>query len=200
MNYGDLKTQFQGLLNRRDITPSLTTTFMNMGIQRIQRELRVPAMEKKAFATTDGTPNVPVPGDLLEVIALTYITAYTSNKLVKVDFESGLRASMRPGDPKFYTRDVATLVLGPCPPAGTKIYFNYYADASNLAADSDHNWITDAAPDLLIYGALSYASDYFLDERAQKFEARYLQVADMLTQMAQQDEIENASILPQWVC
>lgn len=200
MFYGDLKTNFQGLLNRRDITPSLTNTFMGFGIQRIQRELRVPAMEKKAIATTDGSPNILVPGDLLQIISILYSTAYTQNKLVRVDLQSALRSAQQPGDPTVYTRDVSNFVVGPCPPAGTPLSITYYADASNLSADTDHNWLTDGAPDLLIYAALSRAADYFLDERKKLFEETYKQIGEAWQQMALQDELENASISPQWSC
>jgi hypothetical protein len=200
MNYGTLKTNFQSILNRRDITPTQVETFMGFGIQRIQRELRVPAMEKKVYHLTDGTPTVPIPTDLLELISLTHITAYRADKLVKVDIERGLQASMQPGDPTVFYRDVGNFILGPCPPAGQQIHYNYYADASNLGADTDFNWLTDAAPDLLIYAALTYAGDFFLDERLQRFENRYVQIAQSLQQMGQEDDLVNASITPQWSC
>ena len=38
MNYGDLKSHFNGLLNRSDITAALTTRFIDQGIARIQRQ------------------------------------------------------------------------------------------------------------------------------------------------------------------
>ena len=39
MNYGDLKSHFNDLLNRSDITTALTR-FIDQGIARIQRQLR----------------------------------------------------------------------------------------------------------------------------------------------------------------
>ena len=47
MNYGNLKTQFNNVLNRTDITSDLTTTFIDQGISRIQRSLRTPLNEKQ---------------------------------------------------------------------------------------------------------------------------------------------------------
>ena len=46
MNFGDLKAHFNDLLNRSDITTTLTTRFIDQGIARIQRQLRIPANEK----------------------------------------------------------------------------------------------------------------------------------------------------------
>jgi hypothetical protein len=194
MAYVDVKNQFLGLLNRRDITPSLTNTFMQFGIQRIQRELRIPAMEKLANFVTDGTYNVAVPGDYLEMLSIYTNTTTSHKRLTRVDAQSILDYSKQSGIPQFYSRIGGNFVVGPVPPSGTSVFIYYYADASALVADSDTNWITDIAPTLLIYAALSYASDYFLDDRKQMFEASYIQIAEQLQNMALQDELENASV------
>jgi hypothetical protein len=67
-------------------------------------------------------------------------------------------------------------------------------NADALSADTDTNWVTEIAPTLLIYAALSYSCDYYLDDRKQLFEASYQQIADQIQQMALQDELQNASI------
>ena len=47
MNYGDIKSHFEALLNRSDITAALTTLFVDQSIARIQRQLRTPLNENK---------------------------------------------------------------------------------------------------------------------------------------------------------
>lgn len=197
MLYSDIQTNFQGILNRRDITPTQVTTFIGLGVQRIQRSLRVPAMEAKTSYVMDGTgAGIPVPGNMLELIAITFDDSINQDKLVRTDFKSAIRLSNVPGLPKVFYRDGGTFLVGPYPAAGTNVYVSYYADAGTLIAPTDHNWLTDAAPDLLIYGALCYAADFFLDERATKFEQRFSQIMEDLQQMALQDELEGASISP----
>lgn len=196
MAYVDVKNQFLGLLNRRDITPTLTDTFMGFGVQRIQRELRIPAMEKLVSVTTDGTGAISVPGDLLEVISIHTNDTVNRQKLVRTDLQTILQYAQIPGSPKYYYRETGTFTIGPYPPEDTTVWIHYYADASNLLADSDTNWITEIAPTLLIYAALSYSCDYYLDDRKQMFEAAYMQIAEQLQQMALQDELQNASISP----
>lgn len=196
MAYVDVKNQFLGLLNRRDITPSLVNTFMGFGIQRIQREIRVPAMEKTVELTTDGTSRLAVPGDFLQVISIHTNDNTSRSKLVRADLQSILSLASVTGAPRIYHREGAYFHIGPVPPSGSKVYINYYADASSLSADSDTNWLTEVAPALLIYAALSYAADYFLDDRKQMFEASYMQIAEQLVSMSMQDEVENASISP----
>lgn len=196
MAYVDVKNQFLGLLNRRDITPSLTNTFMSFGIQRIQRELRIPAMEKLVYIPTDGSASFPVPADLLELISMHTNDAASHKKLVRTDLQTILDTSVIQGSPRYYYRESKTFTIGPCPPDNTPIYLNYYKNADTLSADTDTNWITEVAPTLLIYAALSYSADYFLDDRKQMFEASYMQIAEQLQLMALQDELQNASISP----
>ena len=71
MNYGDLKSHFNDLLNRSDITSTLTTRFIDQGIARIQRQLRTPLNEiKKDYSITAQTENLTLPTDFLEIISL----------------------------------------------------------------------------------------------------------------------------------
>jgi hypothetical protein len=194
MAYVDVKNQFLGLLNRRDITASLVETFIGFGIQRIQRELRVPAMEKVIAVETDGTATFQLPGDLLEIISLHTNDNVNHTKLVKSDLQTILDYSKIPGYPRYYHREVSSITVGPYPPENTLVYMHYYVNADTLTADTDTNWITEIAPTLLVYAALSYACDYFLDDRKQLYEASYQQIADQIQQMALQDELQNASI------
>lgn len=196
MSYGTVKSQFMGILNRRDITPSLVDTFMGFAIQRIHRELRVPPMEKLVALTTDGSSSLSVPSDLHEIISLHTNDNVNRDKLVRTDAETILTASREPGIPRFYHREVDKFYIGPVPPTGTTVYLNYFSDSSSLVADSDTNWLTEEAPVLLIYAALSFAADYFLDDRKMLFEQTYEQTRISLDNEAKQDEGVNASIRP----
>ena len=196
MSYSEVKTQFSALLNRRDLTASLITTFMSYAIQRIQRELRVPAMERLAEITTDGTSSIDVPGDLLEIISVHTNDETNHDKLTKTDLGTILVWSRELGIPRYYYRETSTLSLGPYPAEGTTVWIHYYADASPLLNDIDENWLTEIAPALLVYAALSYAADYFMDDRKPLFEASYLQIAEQLQIQALNDETANASIRP----
>lgn len=198
MLYSDIQTNFQSILNRRDITPSQVSTFIGMAIQRIQRDLRIPAMEAQATFIMSGVDGViSVPTDYLEMIALTFNDQINQKKLARVDFQTAMRLGSIPGIPSSYYRSGGNFLIGPFPPlTGTLCYLSYYQDAGTLSLGTDHNWITDSAPDLLIYGALSYASDFFLDERAAKFEERFNSILSSLQLQAFDDELENASISP----
>ena len=71
MNYGDLKTHFNNVLNRSDITTALTTTFIDQGIARVQRQLRTPMQEALTTYTLSGqTEYITLPNDFIEIVSL----------------------------------------------------------------------------------------------------------------------------------
>ena len=66
MNYGQIRTHFKALLNRSDITDALADTFIEQGIARIQRSLRIPSMEKQHnYTFSTQTTKVTLPSDFL---------------------------------------------------------------------------------------------------------------------------------------
>lgn len=197
MNYGQTKAQFSAILNRRDITSSLTDTFVKQSIQRAQRLLRVPAMEKSAvISVAAGDEGVNVPGDLLQFINVFWSpTNGDWKKLKNYDIGDVYALRKEVGGPEYFARQDGNLVVSPRPDTAGYIRVDYYADFSNLSNDTDSNWLTEIAPDVIIYGALSYAADYFLDNRRDVFEQRFVGAIDELTIQAQLDELTAAATM-----
>lgn len=199
MNYGQVKAQFQAVLNRRDITPTLTENFIKQSIQRAQRVLRVPAMEKSVeIATAANEEMVSVPGDLLSFITVMWQDASGYwHKLSRRDIGWVYAQRQYVGNTAYYARQDGDLVLAPQPITAGKVRIDYFADFSNLINDTDTNWLTEIAPDVIIYGALSFAADYFLDNRRDSFEQRFVGgVEELLTQMQIDELSAGAAISP----
>lgn len=193
MNYGELKAQFAGLLNRRDMTTVQQDSFMQQGISRIQRELRVPPMEASVSVTQDGSYTAfPIPSTLLELID---ISAYDASgtfvrTLTGVDLQTALLTARNSGFvPECYARRGSDYVVGPVPATGMQLRIDYYAELPALSADTDTQTLTRIAPDLFIYAALSYAADFYVDKRVGAFEARYQSIKDTLQQQADLDDL-----------
>lgn len=197
MNYGQTKAQFSAILNRRDITSSLTETFVKQSIQRAQRILRVPAMEKSSIiAVLAGDEGVNIPGDLLQFINVFWSSTGADWKKLK-NYDIGDVYALRnvQGTPEYFSRRDGDVILAARPDSDGYVLIDYYADFSNLINDTDTNWLTDIAPDVVIYGALSYAADYFLDNRRDVFEQRFVNAIDELTTQAQLDELTAAATM-----
>ena len=186
MNYGDLKTHFNALLNRSDITTALTEQFINDGIARIQRSLRTPMQEKILSVTLTGlTTRLTLPADFLETISL-YFDQYELQRVPMKRFRE-LNHSNYTGNPMFYTREGADLLLFPQPSNGTLVLY-YYAEMPPLVNNTDQTAMTQVASSLVIYSALTFAADYYLDERAELFELKYNQMMQEHQEMANDQE------------
>ena len=198
MNYGEIRTQFKAILNRRDCSNALADTFLNQSLLRCTRELRTPAQEAEATMTVGSTfTGFPVPADIIQSIAMMADTV--SGQQRKVTYEPLARFLERDvyvGAPAYYTRIGNFYQLRPLPAEDTVLTLYYYGEFEQFAGDSDETVLSLIAPDLLIYAALSYAADYFMDDRAQAFEGRYAQIAQALQDQAYDLEAHDASIAP----
>lgn len=193
MNLGDLKTQFLGLMNRRDLTanPSLAQTFIDQAVMRIQRELRCPAMEKSVKVTINSDyAGLVIPNDFLELINL--IPADSNDRLDKVDITKALHAAENTGCPTVYARQAGLWVLGPAPVTDAVVRIDYYAELAPLVNSTDTNVISMVAWDLIVYAAMVQAAVYYKDARAANFEEQYQTILGGLQEQADEDELDGA--------
>jgi hypothetical protein len=192
MNKSQIRSQFLSLLNRNDCSNELADTFLEQSLSRIQRTLRVPSMEKTAVYTiNDVTPDtLALPNDFLNIKYL-----YCDTTLLQyVDLGKYLQAPSNVDTPTMYTRLQGNLKLKPIPVEDTEVLMVYYGEIPDLTEDTDTNFLSIIAPDLLIYGALSYAADYFIDERKGLFEETYSRVYQELVEQASLTEMDQSSL------
>jgi len=171
MNYGEVKSHFEALLNRSDNTSALTTTFIEQGIRRITRQLRSAMNEKvQVFTLSAQTASFTLPSDFLEIISL----YYKDRELLRLPNSQFRKFADNPvqGKPVNFTRQQEAVFIHPQPSDGDLTLY-YYGDFDALSADSDTNALTETAPDLLIYAALTYAADYYLLDQAALYEQKY---------------------------
>lgn len=176
MNRAALRSQFKALLNRNDCTNTLADLFIDQALSRIQRTLRVPSMERaSSISFTQALPSsFIVPNDFLEFIDLYYQNDSLSVKLVQLPMGRFIQqVNNHIGVPKFYCRVGPEVKVLPMPPADVTLTLLYYAEVTDFTTDTSSNFISDNIPELLIYGALSFAGDYFVDDRKSSFEDVY---------------------------
>ena len=186
MNYGEIKGLFKDTLNRSDITDDLTATFITQAVQRVQRLLRGPINETTTDIELTGTGSIDLPRDFLELKIV-----YSGNAaLDRVATERFLKLSSvtRDSAPKFFVRQANKLLIWPTPSSGV-LTLVYYAKPEQFSTDDSSTVLSDTAPDIIVYGALSYAADYFLDDRAPVFEQRFLTFMSELQERAYDQEM-----------
>lgn len=197
MNYGELKTQFTGLLKRRDVTASQIETWLQMSMKYAQRLLRVPAMEKSALITIDNTEidgTLPVPSDLLALKAITIDAEQV--ELRRKPLQEVLRARVNTGTPVMFAQRGATFVLGMYPTDGLVVRIDYWAELGALEDDEDENWLSVIAEDVITNGAMTFACRYFIDKRLDGFKADFLEGIAQLNDQGASDELSNAAVAP----
>ena len=191
MNYGDIKTHFEALLNRSDITPTLTTNFIDQSIARIQRQLRTPLNENvSTYTITSQTPSISLPNDFLEIISL-YLDG-TELKRVPMSKFREYAANPYAGKPIAFARQQSTLLLHPQPSTGDLVLY-YYGEFAPMTQNTDENALAAVAPDLIIYGALTYAADFYLDERGPLFEEKFNQFMLEIQEQANDQEMNGGT-------
>lgn len=196
MNYADIKSHFNDLLNRSDITTALTTRFIDQGIARIQRQLRTPMSERVLNVTiTSQTESLTLPSDFLEIISL-YKDEYELERVSMRKFRQDANTAVE-GKPRIFVRQAEKLLLHPQPTSGTLTLY-YHGEFPALSADTDENVLTQSAPDLIIYAAATFAADYYLDQRAEVFETKFNQFLLELQEQANDQELQGGtqSVLP----
>lgn len=188
MNKGELRTHFKELLNRSDCSDALADTFIDQSITRIERNLRIPPMEKSySYSISISTSEVLIPSDFLEAINMYYEN--TSVNRVSMNRFLDVSVGNETGTPLYFTRQGTNFKIYPSPTSGSLV-LNYYASFPAMTSDTDENDLALIASDLITYGALSFAADYFLDERGQLFESRFTQLANEL--QGQADDAESS--------
>jgi hypothetical protein len=204
MTLGDLTTQFMGLLNNNVVNKNaaLVSTFINQAIMRIQRELRVPFMEKQILYTipTDGSyTKLAIPSDLLELIAIMVDAdrdGILEYELRRTELMKVVRMSELPNyPPQIYARQGGSWILGPSPAPGSQVLIYYYAEFAPVVNATDTNTCLTVAWDAVLYGALSAACDYLVDDRASTFEGRYTQITQQLQNQADADELTGDAVV-----
>ena len=175
MNKAGIRTQLLGLLNRNDCTDAQADIFIEQALARIQRTLRVPAMEAEESITTNDTngDTIVLPNDFLNI---KYLYSTTNEGTVMMEYRDVATFMAIPsatGQPRFYTRIRGELKMKPYPQVGTNVQMIYYNEIPDLVNDTDSNFLTIIAPDLLVYGALTFAADFYVDDRKPIFEERF---------------------------
>jgi hypothetical protein len=191
------------MLNNNVVNKSdtLVSLFLNQSIMRIQRELRVPFMEKQILYTIPDTyTKLAIPADLLELIAIMVDAdndGILEYQLRKSSLTEVVRDSEIPAQPpRRYTRQGGSWILGPKPGTGDQVLIHYYAEFAALNADTDTNTALKVAWDAVLYGALAAAYSYLKDvENRAEAEATYTQITQNLQKMADADELAADAVM-----
>ncbi len=154
------------LYNRTDLS-TIIPTLINQAQRKLEREPWNCMVNHATAPLTESTVTMPTG----------YINAITMrvlNDSVYYDVEHTDLATLakeyntsQTGLPEKYAThwgDNNEFVFGPAPDATYTLDYYYYRHLAVLSGDSDTNWWTDNAEELLIYGALVESEAYIADD------------------------------------
>jgi hypothetical protein len=174
----DLRGRVRAWSNRKDFSDELINDFISIAQARLNRLLRIPPLEADAILTPDSNGAVRVPRDFLKMIAVWYTDAQGRRVSLNRKDVAYIQqhASGPKGCPLYFARQGFDLQLAPIPTdiSTSSLELYYYASIQPLTEDTDVNWFTEDAPEVLLYGALTELSLYLRDEiGAGQWEAKF---------------------------
>ena len=200
MSFNSVQADFLQILNRDDCTPTLAQTFLTQAMTQIEREARLPCMERVLNYVSASAPMgaVSIPADFLQPIDMyvrsqsghLYVTptGTSSDTWFPLVHKSYRQSLLHPqtGTPCVYARNLSQVVFAGQIPAGVTARLDYYGQFTVITDPTQDNEATASIPDLIIYKALgTYAGTYFAHESAPMWEATYQQLLQSATLLAQ---------------
>lgn len=172
MLLSDLRAEVHRVMNRTDILDTHVDDAANRAVRRMNRDLRVPGMQKQISITVPGADGIAtLPADFLEFI---HVADAGGDEMTRAT----VRVFNETRSPfhGIYTSLGKVLRLKPFPVAGSKVALTYYAKVPTFTPGDGgaSNLYSDDYYDVLLAGTLAHVAASFLDTREADFDQRFL--------------------------
>lgn len=200
--YAQLKTAIQDFCENTE-TSFVTNLplFIRAAEDRIFQSVNLTYFKKNASSSlSQDDPYVSVPSDFLTPFSLHITTTNYQDFLTLKDVnfvQKYTLDSSSTGTPKYYgIYDVDNLIVSPTPDQNYTIELHYYYRPASLTAGSDSGttWISQNAPNVLLYGSLYEAYTYMKGEPdvLANYEKRFVENLARLKDLAEAREEQDA--------
>jgi len=171
--YAQLKTAIQDYTENTE-TSFVTNlpTFIKNAEQRIFKLVDLEVFRKNATSTlSQNDPYLSVPTDYLASFSLSITNSSSKEFLLQKDvnfLQEFHPNSSSTGTPKYYAFfDIDNFIMAPTPDSNYAVELHYYYLPASLTAgaDSGLTWLSDNAPNALLYGSLVEAYTYMKGEQ-----------------------------------
>lgn len=162
MNYTDLKTEIADW-GHRALPAGKADTFIDLFEARVNRNLRVPEMERRATSTPTGE-YVALPPDFLELRNI----QINSSPVTLLEYASPQKIDalrLTSGTAKYYSLVGNELQISPSA-AGKIVEIDYYGSITPLSDANLTNFLLASSPDYYLMGCIFEALVYSASSRA----------------------------------
>lgn len=194
--YTLLKAEVIDWLNRTGFSSleNKVENFIAMGQRRIHRTCDLNAMETVFPVFAQSTETKAVPSDFLRVKTLTFRRANSNVEIAGTAYKKVVQAG-RSGTPRYYSVVGTNFHFGPIPDSEVQVDLVYYAALDVLSPTVSTNWISENAPELLLFASLLEAALWLKDDkRAQIWTTSYEQIKKELLESEARQDLEGGSL------
>ena len=181
-----LKAQIADYLHRDDLTSQIPD-FIRLAEVEIGRVLRVQGVERYVLTTmTVGDYALSKPTNIVDVftVQIKVSGAWQELRLQSLDFvQTYAPTPSTQGVPKYFAHWGEDFFrIAPAPNSAYEVQVGYYERPGYLTTENETNWLTETAPDLLLYGSLVKATPFIrFDERIPMWRDYYDRALAQLT-------------------
>lgn len=214
MTFGSLTQDLQNYLERGTVLDPIVFAqlpeLINFAERRISRELKVMGFIVAATFTMQANLAVyPKPDRWRQLISLNVGNSATSNVRSQVyprsyeyirmywpdDTQTNTTVFGAAAPPKFYAEyNYQNIIVAPTPDANYPAEIVYYEEPALLDGTNTTNWITQYAPNLLLYSALLECSPFLKDDpRIAVWQAMYDRTAATLNEESNNAILDRSS-------
>jgi len=161
-NYATLQSTIADYLNRADLTSQIQT-FIQFVEADLNTRLRCREMIINATAVSD-SEFVALPLDWLEAINMMIVGGQSPLRYITPDDADTINRAQTYTSTRFYSMTTGVIELVPPPTDDITIDMVYYGKIPALSATNTTNWLLTKAPDVYLYGALSHAAPFLMDD------------------------------------
>jgi hypothetical protein len=162
-NYATLQSAIADYLNRADLTAQIQT-FIQFAEADLNTRLRSREMIVNATATSDGQ-FVALPPDWLEAINMMIVGGQSPLRYVTPDEADTIVKAQTYTSTRFYSMTTGVIELVPPAVDDITIDMVYYGKIPALSTANTTNWLLTKAPDVYLYGALTHAAPFLMDDQ-----------------------------------
>jgi hypothetical protein len=170
--YSNLKDEIASYLDRDDLTDNIDT-FIDLAEADHKRVVRIREMIKRDSLTVNAR-YVDLPSDFLEPLSFRLLTSPLTI-LNELNFHEMNRVrSESNGKPEYFVTHGSEIEFNKSPDQSYSGEITYYYSLTPLSSGNTTNAILERAPDLYLYGALTAAEPFMMnDPRIQTWAALY---------------------------
>lgn len=162
-NYSTLKSTIADYLNRADLTSQIET-FIQFAEADMNTRLRCREQIVRAEATSSAE-YVQLPADWLEAINLHIVGGQQPLRYITLDEADIVNKEQLYVGPHYYSLMNGAIEIVPAPAENIDIEMIYYAKIPALSDQNTTNWLLTKAPDVYLYGALTHAAPFLMDDQ-----------------------------------